>query len=396
MANKHQALCTMCEVKGTLKCSGCESMHYCSKKCQKLDWPIHRVICKTYADHKGNRPSPAHHSVIYFPQDEALPRFMWLEWNSDEKQPSADGLKSLGFDPGHLKSNGFSTARYNFVLGRAIADHQIALLLPECGNSKSSQPNQSLLKVNQGLSDWLHGPVLAVGHDNDSGKVANLDLGPLDYRHAVDNLKVSYSNSARFYTVHNNTELGCKKVIVVRMSCEGDRKYCEYNSYDNDTEYEHYLTGESDMPTPVADKIGLPLVVRKLAPAVPWRTKDKSLRTNYQITMLNPPNQADNIGSVIVARRDGKPLLPDHLFALIIYTGQRLMKPDHDQSSCLTAVDMSLDQLHNVSKEDFEDWYLDTWKTYPISSKANVPSPYAVTDEMTDDWDGVNAPINLH
>eukprot|EP00122_Pirum_gemmata_P007709 Pgem_evm1s7086 len=27
-------------------CSGCQTVHYCSKKCQKDHWPFHKKVCK--------------------------------------------------------------------------------------------------------------------------------------------------------------------------------------------------------------------------------------------------------------------------------------------------------------------------------------------------------------
>ena len=29
------------------KCSNCKVIHYCSKECQRNDWPIHKKVCKT-------------------------------------------------------------------------------------------------------------------------------------------------------------------------------------------------------------------------------------------------------------------------------------------------------------------------------------------------------------
>jgi len=44
---------------GTLVCSGCQAVSYCSKKCQKLDWPNHKAVCqnklKTVGKHNPAR-----------------------------------------------------------------------------------------------------------------------------------------------------------------------------------------------------------------------------------------------------------------------------------------------------------------------------------------------------
>ena len=40
--------CTIynCGNKGTLVCSVCKIRHYCCKKCQTLDWPGHKLVCR--------------------------------------------------------------------------------------------------------------------------------------------------------------------------------------------------------------------------------------------------------------------------------------------------------------------------------------------------------------
>jgi hypothetical protein len=37
---------------GKLKeCSGCRSVHYCGKACQKVDWPVHKATCRACKPH---------------------------------------------------------------------------------------------------------------------------------------------------------------------------------------------------------------------------------------------------------------------------------------------------------------------------------------------------------
>jgi hypothetical protein len=58
------------------------------KLSQKLDWPVHQIICKSLKDDKSARPSPAHHQVIYFLQEEENPHFVWLELKEDKRSPT--------------------------------------------------------------------------------------------------------------------------------------------------------------------------------------------------------------------------------------------------------------------------------------------------------------------
>ena len=44
-------VCTRCLKKGSMtalrRCTGCKSSSYCSKDCQRLDWPSHKQLCKS-------------------------------------------------------------------------------------------------------------------------------------------------------------------------------------------------------------------------------------------------------------------------------------------------------------------------------------------------------------
>ena len=81
-------------------------MHYCSKVCQKVDWPVHKVICKGYRVFLATCPGPDYHSVIYFPDDELLPRFMWMQWADGHSHPGPKQLSPLGFDAERLDGHG--------------------------------------------------------------------------------------------------------------------------------------------------------------------------------------------------------------------------------------------------------------------------------------------------
>jgi hypothetical protein len=50
-------LCAMCDEPGTQTCSRCNSIRYCSKECQKVDFALQKLLCKTINDFK-NPPAP--------------------------------------------------------------------------------------------------------------------------------------------------------------------------------------------------------------------------------------------------------------------------------------------------------------------------------------------------
>lgn len=43
---KWQLTCTVFNGLNAKVCSSCHSISYCSSECQKLDWPLHKTICK--------------------------------------------------------------------------------------------------------------------------------------------------------------------------------------------------------------------------------------------------------------------------------------------------------------------------------------------------------------
>ncbi|KAK6536915.1 hypothetical protein TWF281_001122 [Arthrobotrys megalospora] len=67
----------MCNKKPANLCKQCQSAWYCSKDCQKNDWPSHKLLCKLFADQEP-RPSDAHKRAIFFPPDKENPQMIWL------------------------------------------------------------------------------------------------------------------------------------------------------------------------------------------------------------------------------------------------------------------------------------------------------------------------------
>lgn len=78
--------CCMCNQLAKRKCSRCKDGDYCSTKCQKADWPTHKLLCKEYASVQGSaRSSPKHYRAILFPCEAAPPTFVWVEMGDADK-----------------------------------------------------------------------------------------------------------------------------------------------------------------------------------------------------------------------------------------------------------------------------------------------------------------------
>jgi hypothetical protein len=70
-------LCVMCNKVGVQACAGCHNIRYCSQACQKLDWPRHKLLCKSWKTYQ-HRHVPGSVRGIWFGCNNAAPRFVWI------------------------------------------------------------------------------------------------------------------------------------------------------------------------------------------------------------------------------------------------------------------------------------------------------------------------------
>jgi hypothetical protein len=149
---------------------------------------------------------------------------------------------------------------------------------------------------------------------------------------------------------------------------------------------------------PVSERIGIPMLVQKaLSPSL-WRDRHiennpvETYSLNIAWPILNPAQWNAMTGSIIVARRDRKPLEVAHVDALLVYCEAN----GHDYETRYKAEvdDMARDYLpiieanhqassqqflSRASEEVFRDYY---WRYMDVVGGRNkygdVPSPYDV------------------
>lgn len=70
-------------------------------RCQRLDWPAHKLLCARYPKFLSTRVSKDHYLAIWFPRDTARPRLIWTPIYSSEP-----GFHYPYFDPYLGPNNG--------------------------------------------------------------------------------------------------------------------------------------------------------------------------------------------------------------------------------------------------------------------------------------------------
>jgi hypothetical protein len=395
--NPVDSLCTMCDKQGANACSSCHSIRYCSKLCQKTDWPLHKLLCKTYQDFDDKERPKSHDNCVYkrgihFPEHDETPRFVWVRFHG----PTAEGSAEVDTSFVSRECEGLKSVREiraSMVLKRSL--HR-SIWVAGSGWPVASEnmdfagkENKSLLKVDKELSQWFHGHLIACGHngaldpDVPGGITTTLpwrdqvyDLELIDLRHVVDQMRADHFRSGREHKVYE--EGSSEKVKGVRINCVGDRNICEQMSYESVDVAKSFCSEETNYMAPLADKIGVPLVVRKLPQTLAWRGRyhdSLPCATNKGVSLLDPqkhydlfqnappfpgpslPHQLDkvaaDIGSCVVVRKDGQPLEPKFIYALEVYAKLKLK----DAALGIVSAGLTEDILAVVSKKDWLQFY---------------------------------------
>lgn len=73
------------------ECQGCNDMAYCSKACQRKDWPVHKLLCRQLPDFQATTRPEEHFRAILFPANDVdageylsgaevpKPKFVWCK-----------------------------------------------------------------------------------------------------------------------------------------------------------------------------------------------------------------------------------------------------------------------------------------------------------------------------
>ncbi|KAF2795656.1 hypothetical protein K505DRAFT_9872 [Melanomma pulvis-pyrius CBS 109.77] len=376
--------CTMCNDAGTQQCTTCNGTRYCSAQCQKDDWLTHKLLCKTLKEFEPSmRPDPSHTRAIYFPEDGDRPIFVWAQvlGRDAEGNPLLDGNVLQGNDRALRPS---SSVKVNVVLQRRLHN---TLKVSACpADHADTVPNQSLAKINKDLARTIRGPILVIGSEGLDDSHNQIDLNTTDFRHFIDYLQARDA-MVKFVAETEGTHSSANAVPSVRINCLGDRiLHPEHrDEYETTTIPASQLIAPTRFPAPIAERVGLPLIMRAIPAALTWRGRHIKMgdrhvqpRRNLTVESLNPlqggvPGE-QRIGSVIVARQDGKPLLFGHVQALGFYAQSLIMR--YEEEVYTTRIDLHTFFEERPSREEFEQFFSMWRERYPDESVRDLISPY--------------------
>ncbi|KAK8074568.1 hypothetical protein PG997_009231 [Apiospora hydei] len=145
--------CIVCEKQDSPRCLRCNSAFYCSKTCQRIDWPVHGLLCGSFATfNASSRPTEEHFRTIVFLPNNKEPQFRWI----------------------HCKWLPISVSRhsraYTFLVDGSARNKSVA----------------SIIATQQGdYHDW-RGPITAYGKLGPEPSRLCRDLDMNDFRHIAD------------------------------------------------------------------------------------------------------------------------------------------------------------------------------------------------------------------
>lgn len=281
MADSLDALCMMCCKPGTMRCNACMETRYCSKDCQKLDWPLHKLVCKTAKDFtEDKKPSRWHLRAVVFAEDEDRPRYAWLALSCDkcrgtpnEGKPHLSSVlndvqrQHMCAKLGYFKSNSILQDR-ELTDGVAVSMHVIP----------GGPPNKTFSKINPCLMQYCSGSYVIHGETviTEGEHHSIYDLAASELRHFVDNWSVQADESRRSSLKRLTRDGG--QYTGVLSNCVGDQHFLGWPAQEtltyalNSTVSDIILEAWSE-EEPVLKKLELPLLFCKVPQSLSWKNR---------------------------------------------------------------------------------------------------------------------------
>ncbi|KAH0353050.1 hypothetical protein KCU81_g1745, partial [Aureobasidium melanogenum] len=157
--------CAVCSKPGKL-CASCENIHYCGRDCQKADWAVHKLLCRSFKNAR-DPPGPNMMRVIVFPFNSTKIEFRWMPINRRKVHRPNSG-HFFGTDNQWKKNSPALTDFRSFVqdpkTGKRLR-HRITIQFRDEYQTDGSIPNIAINNLVGGSSLLkFAGPIIAYGN----------------------------------------------------------------------------------------------------------------------------------------------------------------------------------------------------------------------------------------
>lgn len=212
----------MCTNKKGKRCSGCHSIGYCSKTCQKNDWALHKLVCQSFAT-LSERPSEGHNLAMQFLVDKDKPELVWIPSDSSGEIKKVLQIDYIGI---------LGPVQINAIRKYVLDKYMFTLFHDDFFMAKRLPMNRSLVVAARAAGVYvfypLSGPFLLIKHDKEENQ---LDCTAHCLRQAIDYLQgyhVEVYKGARI-DVHDPRKAPPRhrkgaSICAVQISCHGEIK----------------------------------------------------------------------------------------------------------------------------------------------------------------------------
>ncbi|PVH99544.1 hypothetical protein DM02DRAFT_729122 [Periconia macrospinosa] len=398
------AKCVVCGKEKPQLCRLCDSIWYCSSRCTQADLPIHSLLCSQLSRFPScTRPNDQSFRAILFPVNEKKPELVWLHCEYSERNgPFWQQVPVISNLWGNVRLQPSSWVNVESQGENMEPSHTISIYQIKEYDLDLSQSNTSIANIISTISHQhydFRGPVVACGRkagvrDHDAWR----DIELTDFYHVVSIfLRINASNQPR---VNPRLPSSAIKITGVLINCIGDEKLKNAPRF----EPVHIPADNpifSRLPTcDIGQHIGISIIAHRLPRDENWGTLQPDVHYpsyNHEATALHICCTANNScwgfaskgwwwdqGSVIIVRRDQRPLLPIHIKAMCRYAHQKV-RPLLSRSIISLAGDRPLLSKDAVVRKISRASFLRYWRNMVEEmGEWTTPSPYDDVRDVED------------
>lgn len=199
--------CIICDAPEAKVCIRCRSAAYCSTKCQKEDWPLHKRLCKAMPTMPATRPTPDSKLAILFEVDSQSPKLIWVNCPK-QRLPDEDDDDDDDFEVPEVLpflGPGRTTVERMICWNNHIRQierfgHTIVAHIRDNGLNDGSRMNQAVIACAGKATEhpWV-GPIVVLSQVGDPDEPYSVyqDVTLEDLRHITDFFVWYGSNAAR-------------------------------------------------------------------------------------------------------------------------------------------------------------------------------------------------------